>query len=105
MAISPVGPVGVSPQPAPSGDDRRSDPRTTHMTGGVSSVDGAAGDRVVLSETARGIASAVAQDEPRLHLSPSELRAMIAPNGETQRLKSPQGTDDSSSNTEERHVR
>jgi hypothetical protein len=108
MAINPVGPVGVSPQSAPpNSGDRRFESWTTRTSGaGTHSVGGVAVDRVDLSETAREIASAVTQEEPKLNLSPAELRAMITPEiEEPQRLKSAQGTDDSSSNIEERHAR
>lgn len=105
MAISPVGNVGVSPQPAPGSGDRRSDSRTPRTTSSAPQADSDAGDRVFLSETARGLASAVARDEPQLHLSPAELRAMIAPKSERQNLKSLPSNDDSSGNREERHVR
>ena len=105
MAISPVGNVGVSPQPATGSGDRRSDSRTPRTASSAPKAGSDAGDRVFLSETARGLASAVTHDEPQLHLSPAELRAMIAPKSERENLKSVRANDDSSSNREERHVR
>jgi hypothetical protein len=48
---------------------------------------------------------AVAEEEMQLHLSPAELRALIAPKPEATHLKSAPATDDSSRTTEERHVR
>ncbi len=103
MAISPVGPVEGSPSSAPSSGDRRPAFRTPRTTSG-SPAETEAGDHVFLSETARDIASAAFHEEPQLHLSPAELRAMIAPEDEDETLKSARAKDDSSSNTEERHV-
>jgi hypothetical protein len=78
MPIIPVGALGGSPQPAPSSTDRRSERRpSTSVTAGRSA--DPAGDRVVLSETARVLARAAGAEAPQLHLSPAELRAMIAP--------------------------
>lgn len=79
MAISPVGPLGVSPQAEPSSGDRRSERRASRTTSAVNGAVSPAGDRVVLSETARVLSRAAGEDAPQLHLSPAELRAMIAP--------------------------
>ena len=82
MAISPVGPLGVSPQMEPSSGDRRSERRGSRTTT-VTSAPSPAGDRVVLSETARVLSRAAGEEAPQLHLSPAELRAMIAPESAT----------------------
>ena len=49
----------------------------------VTSAASPAGDRVVLSETARVLSRAAGEEAPQLHLSPAELRAMIAPESAT----------------------
>ena len=104
MAISPVRSVGVSSEPAPGGADRRSPSRTARAGSAATPAEGHAADRVFLSETARRLAKALTKDEPQLHLSPAELRAMIEPKSESI-LQSPRTRDDGSSHAEERHVR
>ena len=104
MAINPIGPVGESPLPAPSNGDRRSITWTPRTTSTVSSANGDVEDSVLVSDAARDIAAAAAHEEVELNLSPAELRAMTAPKSADKSLKSTRTTDDSSSNTEERHV-
>jgi hypothetical protein len=105
MAISPIGPVGASSLPEPTSGDRRSASWTQRTTDAGPSATADVGDRVLLSDTARGIAAAANQAEVELRLSPAELRAMIAPETEASHLTSAQSTDESSSTSEEHHVR
>lgn len=104
MAISPVGPMGVSPQPEPSSGDRRPERRASRTTA-VSRAASPAGDRVVLSETARVLSRAAGEEAPQLHLSPAELRAMIAPESASKPLESARTEVAGSATSEERHVR
>ena len=78
MAISPVGELGGSSRTEPSSGDRRFDRRATRTGVSAGRQGEPAGDRVVLSDTARALSQA-AGEEAQLHLSPAELRSMIAP--------------------------
>lgn len=95
MVIMPVGPLGGSvPQEASTGG-RPSVRRVSRPAGSGTSAASPDGDRVVLSEAAQALARGAGDEPIQLHLSPAELREMIAPETAT----------DSSTRPEDRHAR